>query len=387
LRNDTSATGLVNSLVHFGFVVAGVVTTLLGPILPILIARWSITDERAGLFFTLQFSGNLAGIASLGFILRRSGYRLMFIIGFAFMALGVGALGVGQEPVGLLATGLYGYGLGLILPGTNLWVAEVALGRRAAALSLLNLSWGIGAIGCPALVMLAERSHRLGLLLFGLAGFSALLALAFAWLDMEPRAQAAASGSPPPTLPAVTARTACALGALFFLYVGGETSIGGWAAALARRLGARPGNPWELAPLCFWAGLLAGRALGPLVLRRVTERAMLTAGLIFAAVSNATLLWAATFRSAAICLVAIGLGFACIYPLLVALLVALYGKQTSRVGSVIFSLASLGGATMPWLVGFTSTKAGSLRAGLLVPLIACLVMVSLLKPLRGQTLA
>jgi MFS transporter, FHS family, glucose/mannose:H+ symporter len=384
VRNDTS--GLLPSLVHSGFVVAGVATTLLGPILPLLIARWSITDERAGLFFTLQFCGNLAGIASLGSVIRRGGYRLMFTIGFAFMALGVGALGVGQERIGLLATGLYGYGLGLILPGTNLWVAEVALGRRAAALSLLNLGWGIGAIGCPALVMLAERSHRLGLLLFGLAGCSALLALAFTLLDVEPHSQAAASGPTPPTAP-VRARTACALGALFFLYVGGETSIGGWAAALARRLAARPGNRWELAPLCFWAGLLAGRALGPLVLRRITERAMLTAGLVFAAVSNGTLLWAATFRTAAICLVAIGLGFACVYPLLVASLVELYGKQTSRVGSVIFSLASLGGATMPWLVGFTSTKVGSLRAGLLVPLIACLVMVSLLKPLRAQTLA
>jgi len=387
LRNGTSATGLLNSLVHSGFVVAGVLTTLLGPILPILIARWSITDERAGLFFTLQFCGNLAGIASLGSIIRRGGYRHMFTIGFAFMALGVGALGVGQERIGLLATGLYGYGLGLILPGTNLWVAEAALDRRAAALSLLNLSWGIGAIGCPALVMVVERSHRLGLLLFGLAGCSALLALAFALMDVEPRSQATASGWLLRAAPAVRARTACVLGALFFLYVGGETSIGGWAAALARRLGARPGNPWELAPLCFWAGLLAGRALGPLILRRITERAMLTAGLLFAAVSNGTLLGAATFRGAVICLVAIGLGFACIYPLLVASLVGLYGKQASRVGSVIFSLASLGGATMPWLVGFTSTKAGSLRVGLLVPLIACLVMVSLVKPLHSQTLA
>jgi fucose permease len=47
-----------NALVHSGFIVAGAVTIILGPILPILIARWSLSDERAGLFFTLQFCGN-----------------------------------------------------------------------------------------------------------------------------------------------------------------------------------------------------------------------------------------------------------------------------------------------------------------------------------------
>jgi fucose permease len=375
---------LLNSLVHFGFVVAGVATTLLGPILPILIARWSISDAHAGLFFTFQFCGNLVGIASLGFLLRRYGYRVVFTIGFALMAVGIGTLGVAPQRIGLLATGLYGYGLGLILPGTNLWVADIAVGRRAAALSLLNLSWGIGAIGCPVLVMLAERGHRLGLLFVSAAGSSASLALAFALTDLESQPQATARKRTSQTLPAVRARAALALGAMFFLYVGGETSVGGWSAALARRLGASPRNPWELAPLCFWAGLLGGRALGPLVLRRITERAMLTSGLMFAAVSNGTLLWAATFQSAAICLAAIGLGFACIYPLLVASLVELYGKQASLAGSVTFSLASLGGATLPWLVGFTSAKAGSLRAGLLIPLIASLVMVGLLKPLRDE---
>jgi fucose permease len=48
----------------------------------------------------------------------------------------------------------------------------------------------------------------------------------------------------------------------------------------------------------------------------------------------------------------------------------------------MFALASLGGATMPALVGFTSTHAGSLRAGLLVPFIACLAMLGLSGLLR-----
>jgi fucose permease len=114
---------------------------------------------------------------------------------------------------------------------------------------------------------------------------------------------------------------------------------------------------------------------------------MFTAGLLFAGVLNGALLWVATFRGAAVCLLAIGLGFACIYPLLVASMVGHYGKGASRAGSILFSLASVGGATMPWLVGFTSTRADSLRAGLTVPLGGCLVMITLLALLRDESLA
>jgi len=44
---------------------------------------------------------------------------------------------------------------------------------------------------------------------------------------------------------------------------------------------------------------------------------------------------------------------------------------------VMFALAGAGGATLPWLIGYTSTVAGSLKYGLLVPLFGCIVMLIL----------
>jgi len=372
-----------NVVIHAGFVVSGVATTLLGPLLPILIARWSMSDERAGLFFTLQFFGSLVGIVSLSTLISRRGYGLTFFIGFTFIAMGIAGLNLGSEIVGLLATAVFGYGLGLILSGTNLWVAEMAESRRAAALSILNLAWGIGAIACPALVMFAHRSHRLAPTLFGLASFSVLAGVTLGIMDIEPRLRMGAdprSSQPHPVL----SKKAIALGALFFLYVGTETSVGGWTAALAKRMGASPGNPWELAPMFFWGGLLAGRALTAVVLSRVTERALLTMGVILAGICNGALLLVTTFWAAAVCTIGAGLGLACIYPLLIAWMVEHYGKQAKRMGSIMFALATVGGATMPWLVGFTSTHARNLRVGLLVPFFACIVMFGLMRALRQQ---
>jgi fucose permease len=50
----------------------------------------------------------------------------------------------------------------------------------------------------------------------------------------------------------------------------------------------------------------------------------------------------------------------------------------------MFSFAGLGGATMPWLVGLTSTGTGSLRAGLLLPLAGCVAMFTLIASMREQ---
>jgi fucose permease len=44
----------------------------------------------------------------------------------------------------------------------------------------------------------------------------------------------------------------------------------------------------------------------------------------------------------------------------------------------MFLFAAFGGATMPWAVGFVSTQTGNLRAGLVLPLISCVVMIGLL---------
>ena len=45
---------------HGGFVLAGMATTLLGPLLPLVAAQWAMTDRDAVTLFTAQFTGALA---------------------------------------------------------------------------------------------------------------------------------------------------------------------------------------------------------------------------------------------------------------------------------------------------------------------------------------
>jgi fucose permease len=250
------------------------------------------------------------------------------MLGYISMAIGVAGLALGSERAGLIATLVFGYGLGLLLAGSNLWVAEISPARRAAAIGVLNVTWGVGAIACAPLVLFAHRAHRLTPLLLIVAGLSLFVALAVATIDVQPRAAArAAAETVAPDGVKAGKKTALVLGGLFFIYVGTENSVGGWGAAFAKRVGAETGGLWELAPMFFWSGLMAGRVFVSVIMSRISERAFLIAGLILAGVSNAALLWVTSFRGAMVCLAISGVGLACIYPLLVSWLVGYYGTQ------------------------------------------------------------
>ena len=198
-----------------------------------------------------------------------------------------------------------------------------------------------------------------------------------ATMNVEPRLARSAGEMPPGDKDSVPAKTAFALGALFLLYVGIENSVGGWAAALVKREGALPAASWEFAPMFFWAGLMIGRAAAPIVFSRVNEKKIMISGLLFSGMCIAALTRVTSLPVAAVDLSGAGLGLACLFPLLVAWMVERYGKRVRRTGNVPFALASIGGATMPWRVGFVSTQSGSLRAGIAVPAAGCLVMVGL----------
>src|SRR6202011_1831195 len=79
----------------------------------------------------------------------------------------------------------------------------------------------------------------------------------------------AASPSTPARVPVLGVTIVVSV--LFFIYVGTETSIGGWAAEDAKRLAGHATSLTTMAPLFFYAGLMLGRGVVPLILKRIDE--------------------------------------------------------------------------------------------------------------------
>jgi fucose permease len=352
------------------FVPIGVVTVLLGPMLPALSARWSLNYSQAGSLFTAQFLASTAGVGVSGILISRRGFRFALNAGLLVMAAGVAGLSAGSHLWGLGCIAAYGAGLGLAVPAANLLVAEVNPGRRSAALNLLNFSWSVGAVGCPFLVAGAARSNRVGTLMMLVAGVLLLVMLGI--LSTYSRvAEPVLSGSD--NKPAEInwgSRSLFVLAALFFLYVGTENSFGGWIASYAKSLGTIPLARSVMAPSFFYSALLVGRWLAPLILRRMDEVKLARSGILVACAGMAGLILSRAMPGVVSSAMVAGMGLSAVYPITIALLSREFGPAASRVGSVMFTMANLGGALLPWLVGYTSNWSGNLKVGLTAPLIA-----------------
>src|SRR5437879_9217532 len=93
------------AVAHAAFVPTGIATVLLGPVLPALSARWSLSDAQAGEFFFAEFLASTLGVILSGMLVPRLGYKSVIVLGLLFMAGGGGTLPVGCRLVEMGAVG------------------------------------------------------------------------------------------------------------------------------------------------------------------------------------------------------------------------------------------------------------------------------------------
>ena len=351
---------------YVGFAATGLGVALPGALLPALIERWQLGDAQSGFLILMSFLGS-----SLGALLVRGSLRLRLVAGSVAIAVAAVGLGVCGGFAADLWMGLYGAGLGMTMTAISLLRQQQAK-RAGVEMVRLNLLWALGAVICPLLTVRALTAGIIQPLLFGLALCFSALAL---WGCFQEQVR---------LLPAVRSaedaggfwRVSAGLVAMIFLITGIEASAGGWLATYARRGGHSVADTIA-APTFLWAGLLVSRLFWSATHRWISEAGVVRGSVVLMAFGAVLLIadgsgW--TVLMAAFCL---GLGIGPTYPLLLAW--ALHYER----GGAIFFLAGLGSAFLPWLTGVVSASSGSLRLGLAVPMVGCLVMllVAVFRPL------
>lgn len=370
---DTRSAKVLTIAAHAAFVPIGIVTVLLSPLLPTLSARWGLNYSQAGALFTAQFLASIVGVGISGILISHWGFRFAMKAGLFVMAVSVAALMSGSRIMGMVCIAGYGLGgLGIAVPACNLVVAEVNPSRRSAALNLLNFSWSIGAVACPFLVSAAVRVGHLSLFLELVAAFAFLVLIGIAAMPSirEPLAPKGAAGAIP-----WKAQSLPVLAMLFFLYVGTENSFGGWSASYANSLGTMSTAMAMMVPSFFYSALMLGRWAAPVVLARFEETRVAQGGLFLACLGMGGMVLSPSLTSVAASASVAGFGLAAVYPITISLLNREFGAAASRIGSVMFTCANLGGSSLPWLVGASSSQFHTLKAGFAVPLIGGAAML------------
>jgi fucose permease len=357
------------------FVVLGVVTTLLGPTLPLLATRWSLSSAEAGSLFFWQFVASTVGTLLSGAIFARRSFRLPVLLGMALCLIGVAELVRADWNLGRFAVACYGFGLGVALPAINLAVAEANPTRRAGSVSILNFAWGIGAISGPIILRL---THGLDLFLTLLSMLIAIGLLASSISSMpEKKADStnAAASRSDGSLWLLVPLIAVSM----FLFCGIENSVAGWASSLALPHFSSAFTA-TTANIFFWIFFLASRAITPVLLRRVSEARLLVVSILVAMAGVLIFFFAANVPTILLACALAGTGIGPGFPLVISRISERIGAQHPT-SAICFAFAGFGAATLPALVGVLGAKMAQPRAGLILPLLGLALLIPITRGL------
>ena len=375
-------------LLHGLFILVGVVTTMLGPLLPSLMRRWTLSDAEAGSLFTAQFlTAVLSSVLMMYFMRRFRAWHLMLI---GYFLCGIGALGLTAShwQWGFLGVCIWGLGLGIINPAANLASASLMPGQPATAINLLNFFFSIGATLAPPVIagfVARDLSQWFPILVAVPILLGAALAARYFVPDFEGSfgGRVQATGKPSRQLPFLLL---CMT--LLFVYVGIETGSGGWASTYLNRVAGANVTLASSASAALWGAILVSRFSAVWILRHASVLTVLTGSICLALAGGMMMLLFPSPLAVIVAIAIIGLGLGPIFANTLAYFLEHYGDGANRLSGLMFAAGGTGGAVLPLLIGEISDVTGSLRLALaLIPACACgmlllLAAMAYLRPSR-----
>lgn len=363
---------------YAGLFLFGIVMALLGAILPSLMSRISLSLAQAGTLFLVMNAGILASSLGLGPLLDRFGMRPPLVVGPLLAALGLVAVaGARQHQALAWGMALLGLGGGALNSAGNTLVADLhqAQQARSAALNLLGVFFGIGALVIPLAIGLLLELAELATILLAAALLCLLVAGGNALVALPPPKQQhqlplGAAGR------LLREPFVLVFAALLFFESGNEFVAGGYTSSfLVRETGfSVRAASWALSG--YWAALMAAR----IVLSRLALAASGSRLLVGCAIASAAgTLLLATSRSpvtAVLAVVWIGAGLAGIFPTALGIVGARYPALTGTVFGLLLTAALSGGMLLPWLSGQIGEARG-LRPALVMVAAQFLVIAAL----------
>jgi fucose permease len=365
-------------LAYIAFISLGMPDGLLGVAWPSIRASFSIPLDAVGMLLTAAVTGYMTSSFLSGPLITRMGVGKVLAASCALT--GLGLIGYTLVPAWwmmVLLGVVAGLGAGAIDAGLNTYVAS-HFGE--GLMQWLHASYGIGVTLGPIIMtvaLTALNSWRPGYRTVG--GFQIALATCFVLtLAMWDQNHSSVSSEEPKKLTDYKTPMGETLRQpqvwlsilVFFLYVGGEVSLGTWTYTLlteSRGIDPAVAGLWAGS---YWATFTVGRIVAGLYAKRLGVDLLVTGGLV-GAVSGALLLfWNPSEITNLLAVALIGFSIAPIFP-------ALMSGTRQRVGAhfaantigMQMAATGLGTAVIPSLLGVLARQA-SLEV---IPI--CLVVV------------
>jgi fucose permease len=350
------------AIAFYAFIAIGIAEGGLGVLLPSILSAYQLTPATVTLLFVSQVTGYVVAALTSSAIASRLGLGRMLLLASIALTGALMTYALATYWLVMVAMGtLLGLGIGLIDAGINTYI--VSDRGNENTIGLLHAFYGVGALLGPAIattLLAVGMNWRLVYLVFaaivGLLVASVFWAVASRYQPMT--RQVTASDTNAWTNIKIALRTPVVLvaGLLLLVYVGTEASVGNWAYTV-QYIGR--GTPELIAGYnvsAYWLGLTIGRAsLGISIRRFGTNRAIaLSLALLVLGLMSWWLLPNSLFS-----LPVIGFALAAIFPATIWSIPQRVSSELvpAAVGFVT-SVASLGAATIPTVVGWIASGAG-----------------------------
>lgn len=341
------------------------------------------TDAGIGLVYLVYALAYTGGSFAGGPLTERAGRRL--ILGAAVITTAAGVAGMGLAPswvLFVLATVASGVGAGCLDGGANGLVLDVYREGRGRAMSLLHVSFSVGALAAPLIVgRLVEGGVTWQAVTLGTAVVLAMLLLPYLLVPM-PSARRLAhpdvevpEGAEPVGSRRLLTGPLLLLGVAIAAYVAAEIGVSNWVVAF---LEPAPLTTATLALSLYWAGLTVGRLLSSAIADRFDHLrfTIVCAIAMGATIAGASL--APTLPLAIGAFFAAGVASGPVFPMIVAIGGERYPDRSAAVGGSLTGMAVIGSTIYPPAMGLISVTVGLTVAMLGSAALAIVCVIALL---------
>ena len=352
------------------FLFNGLMTLMMGSILPDMKIAYGLSDTQSGLMLAGHSAGNLiacflGGLAPLWLGRRKSIILLSAIasIGFAMM------LAYGN-PVWLITAFIFsGIGRGSISNFNNTTVNRVTHGSPSAS-NVLHSFFAVGAISAPLVFLIADRIAGWQAAVVLIAVLGAFIAINFSTLRFDDDRPDRSDRSQH-TLTFLRNSSYLIFGGMMFFYLCAEYSINGWlvtylqskpvllaqfAASEADAHVALATYSQTMATL-FWVTILTGRLVTAAIARKLPQKLLMMLGSIGVTLFFTLLLFSNTVAMVTLSVAGLGFCMAGICPMIYS--DASYINNVYPLGtSTLLAIGSVGAIIMPATVGIMADAYG-----------------------------
>ncbi|HHU99949.1 MAG TPA: MFS transporter [Bacteroidales bacterium] len=341
-----------------GMLLFGIGLIMLGSVLPDLRERHSLNAVEAGTLLSLLPFGIIFGSLLFGPVCDRYGYRALLAVSALLMFAGFEGLAF-TRTTGILKLSvfLFGLGGGAINGATNAVVADISTTGKGAALSILGVFFGIGALGMPLLLSLLMAKFDFQVIVAATGVLALAAAVLFAFVRFPAAKQA--EGISMKQVGSLFRDVTLLLIAFFLFFQSSfEGLINNWTTTYLMDRVAAPQEVALMGLSAFVAGMTVARLLVGSVLRNLPERQLLYISL---GVTFAALLLFSLSRStvpAVAGLFLLGAGLAAGFPTMLGIVGNRYPDLSGTAFSFVLVIGLVGNMIVNYLMGIVTENAG-----------------------------